>query len=99
MSVYDEIDNYFTSDVKKGLARKCFEKGKEWQRLAIIQKSLMGDQKYKAQLRKECYAYIKENVDTSDEKKVYGSIILMFILGAIISWVVQKILDRIFEKE
>lgn len=98
MSIENQIDTYFSSQPKRRLARKCLEKGKEWESKQIIEKG-SNDQKYRSQLKKECYAYIKENVDTSEEKKVYGSVILMFILGAIISWVVQKILDRIFEKE
>lgn len=98
MSIEQEIEHVFSGKLRQGLARKCLEKGKEWESKQIVEKGCK-DQKYKSQLKKECYAYIKENVDTSDEKKVYGSIILMFILGAIISWVVQKILDRIFEKE
>ena len=53
-------------------------------------------------LRKDCYNFVKENVE-EDVKEKYGSVFLTFILltvilPAIISWVVHRVLDELFNK-
>jgi|688.fasta_scaffold2040519_1 hypothetical protein len=106
---YSEIETdikfkYQNDHNRRALAEKCLEKGKEWVDKRVISspggleecRKLSNDSRYRSKLRKECYAYIRKNVEIREEEKVYGSIIFMIILGAVISWVVKKILDKLF---
>lgn len=91
-----EIENkYKDSPARKRLADKCLEKGREW----IT--TFFGDggaitASDKKRIKKECTAYIKKNVDTTDEVNVYGSFLLIIVFGAVVSWLVQRLLDEMF---
>lgn len=90
-----EVKVYYPVGARRRLAEKCLEKGKEWVELKKqIKDSNVNDRK---RLRSECSKYIKENVDTEPERQVYGSILFMIIFGAIISWLVQRLLDNLFK--
>lgn len=92
-----ELKVTYPVGAKRRLAEKCFEKGKEWVELKKqVKDTNRGDRK---RLRSECYKYIKENVNTDEERQVYGSIILTIIFGAIISWLIQRLLDNLFSEE
>lgn len=97
-----EIENkYKNSPARRRLAEKCLEKGREWidtfYNLAKVAKEsgaiTDADRKH---IKKECTAYIKKNVDTTDEVNVYGSFLLIIVFGAVISWIVQRLLDEMF---
>lgn len=97
---------YQKDNNRRVLAEKCLEKGKEWVETRVL--NVAGgfdewkktcDRSCRIKLRKECYAYIRKNVDITEEERVYGSVILAIILGAVISWIVKRILDKLFPKE
>jgi hypothetical protein len=86
---------YGESPIRKNLARQAVELGSKWANENAY-RNLYGDISQKNTCKKECYQYIKENIDATEAKQKYGSIILIFILGAVISWVVKRILDKLF---
>ncbi len=92
-----ELKVTYPSGPKRRIAEKCLEKGKEWVELKREVKDCnINDRK---RLKLECYKYIKDNVDVNEERKVVGSIIFMIIFGAIISWLVQRLLDNLFSED
>lgn len=96
MQISTEIETkYKNSPTRKRLADKCLEKGKEWLEKFYEETGEISASD-KKRVKKECAAYIKKNVDTTDEVNVYGSILTIFIIGAIISWLVQRFLDEMF---
>jgi len=98
-NLYDEINaKYVNSPNRKRLAEKCLEKAKEW--LDDFSEdndmSNLTEADFK-KMRRECIAYIKKNVNTDEERQIYGSVLLVIIMGAVISWLVQRLLDEIFD--
>lgn len=89
--ICDELQTKFAnSPARKRLAEKCLEKAKEWLATADITKD-------RKTVKKELTAYIKANVDCEEERNVYGSVLLVIVMGAVISWLVQRLLDNMFE--
>lgn len=91
-----EIENkYKDSPARKRLADKCLEKGREWIETFYGEGGTVTT-KDKKRIKKECTAYLKKNVDTTDEVNVYGSVLLMIVFGAVVSWLIQRLLDEMF---
>lgn len=102
---YEQISSeiaqkYSNSPNRKRLAEKCLEKAKEWleQFAEENDTSNLSQSDYK-QMKKDCSAYVKKNVDTTQERETYGSVLLVIVMGAVISWLVQRLLDEIFDEE
>ena len=98
-NLHDEINNkYANSPSRKRLAEKCLEKAKEWlhdfSKDNDISNLTEADLK---KMRRECISYIKNNVNTDEENKIYGSVLLVIVMGAVISWLVQRFLDEVFD--
>ena len=88
--ISEEIQNkYSTSPARKRLAEKCLEKAKEWLESADLNKD-------RKTIKKELTAYLKANVDCEEERNVYGSMLLLIVMGAVVSWLVQRLLDNMF---
>ena len=88
--ICEEIQNkYSTSPARKRLAEKCLEKAKEWLESADLTKD-------RKTIKKELTAYLKANVDCEEERNVYGSMLLLIVMGAGVSWLVQRLLDNMF---
>lgn len=86
---------YKGSPIRKNLARQAINLGSEWTE-QNINMGYFGKKEHKSYCKSECKKYIKERIDTTAAKEKYGSVILMIILGAIISWVIKRILDKLF---
>jgi hypothetical protein len=88
--ICDELQTKFAnSPVRKRLAEKCLEKAKEWLATADLTKD-------RKTIKKELTAYLKANVDCEEERNVYGSMLLLIVMGAVVSWLVQRLLDNMF---
>jgi uncharacterized membrane protein len=61
---------------------------------------LCEDLKSRRQYRKDCEAFVKENIlasrDVEAKSAVLTFILVYFVLPAVISWVVKKFLDNYF---
>lgn len=91
-----EIENkYKDSPARKRLADKCLEKGREWITTFFGEDGEIKPSD-KKRIKKECAAYIRKHVDTTDERNVYGSVLLVIVIGAVISWLIQRLLDEMF---
>lgn len=88
-------EKYSNSPHRKKLAEKCLEKANEW----LEANNPISTNQDKKKIKKECASYIKKNVDTTEEEQIYGSVLLMIIMGAVVSWLIQRLLDEIFDKE
>jgi hypothetical protein len=101
-SMDNEIEKKYGNGDKQRIAKKCLQYAQEWSRISMSAGVNFADSdscKRKA-LRKDCYDFVKENVE-EDVKYKYKSVFITFILitvilPAIISWVVGKILDELF---
>lgn len=89
---------YGDKTVRGRLAKQAIELGGRW----VDQNKTtgwFGDVKYKKHCKDACKQYIKDNINTEEAKEKYGSVILVIILGAVISWVIKRILDKLFPAE
>ena len=99
----NEIDKRYSDKNKKEIAKMCLQYAEEWAK--ISQNSVdfaNANSLERYELRRNCYEFVKSNVE-QEAKEKYGSIFLTFvllyvILPAIISWVVHRILDKMFTK-
>jgi hypothetical protein len=98
-NLHDEINaKYANSPSRKKLAEKCLEKAKEWLDNFSDENDISNLTNVDIKkMKRECTAYVKKNVDTGEERKIYGSVLLMIIMGAIVSWLVQRLLDELFD--
>lgn len=101
---YDQVSEeiktqYKNSPTRQKLAEKCLEKAKEWLERFYDENDVgnLTASDYK-RMRRECAAYVKKNVDATDERNVYGSVLLVIVMGAVISWLVQRLLDNMFDE-
>lgn len=96
----DIAQKYSNSPNRKRLAEKCLEKAKEWLEQFAEENDIsnLSRSDYK-QMKKDCSAYVKKNVDAAQERETYGSVLLVIVMGAVISWLVQRLLDEIFDEE
>lgn len=89
---------YGSEPIKRDLADQAIDLGARWAELNQPM-GWFGDKKYKNYCKSECKKYIKANINTERAREKYGSVILVFILGAVISWVIKRILDKLFPAE
>ncbi len=97
-----EIDQKYCDNKHKEIANMCLQYAEEWSRI-----SMQSDVDFsnvnllqRRSLRNQCYNFVKSNVE-NDIKEKYSSVFITFILiyvilPAIISWVVHRVLDRLF---
>lgn len=103
-SMDNQIAEKYCDSNKQEIAKKCLQYAREWSTMSMsagVDFSDASSCERKA-LRKDCYNFVKENVE-EDVKEKYGSVFLTFILltvilPAIISWVVHRVLDELFNK-
>ena len=107
-----EIESKYKKNNRQKIAEKCLQLGEEWTRIVS---GGFGDfsrfrvpagadpQAYKKDLKAECTQYIKDNLDPDEVKNFVPIWVLPFIfqvfLSTIISWIVRRIFDNMFEKE
>lgn len=103
-SMDNQIEEKYSDGNKREIAKKCLQYAREWSTMSMSAGVNFADASSceKKALRKDCYNFVKENVE-EDVRKKYGSVFLMFILltvilPAIIQWVVHKVLDELFNK-
>jgi len=93
---------YEGQDTYKEVAKKCLQYAEEW--TTICHDSGIrfngSDHIDRYTLRSECYDFVKDNIE-EDVKKRYGSIVLTWlfmyvVLPMIIKWVVNRVLERLF---
>jgi len=88
-----EIAFRYTDPVKRDLAEQSLILGEKW---VDMNSSMLKDKPSKIKCRRECSKYISSNINRDRAKQKYGSIILLMVIGAVIAWVVKRILDRLF---
>ena len=103
-SMDNEIEDKYSDGNKREIAKKCLQYARQWSTMSMSAGVDFSDVSscQKKVLRKDCYNFVKENVE-QDVKKKYGSVFLMFvllsvILPAIISWIVHQVLDELFNQ-
>ncbi len=101
-SMDNQIEEKFGDRNKQKIAKKCLQYAQEWSKICMSAGVSFADSNActKKALKKECYEFVKSNVE-EDVKEKYGSVFLTFILltvilPAIISWVVHRVLDELF---
>ena len=101
-SMDNQIEEKFCDENKREIAKKCLQYAQEWSKICMSAGVSFADSNActKKALKKECYEFVKSNVE-EDVKEKYGSVFLTFILltvilPAIISWVVHRVLDELF---
>lgn len=101
--VDSEIDKKYNDPHRKEIAKKCLHYAQEWATISQSSVDFSSVNAFeKRELRRNCYEFVKSNIE-DEAKEKYGSIFLTFILlyvvlPAIISWVVHRMLDKLFIK-
>ena len=109
-SIHSEIGSKYKKEKERKIAEKCLQLGEEWTRIVSGDLSDFtrfrlpagaDPEEWKDQLKEECRDYIKANLKREDVKGVAPTWIFPFILqmfiSAIISWIVRKLIDNLFE--
>lgn len=105
-------ERYANSPTKQRFARKCMVVAQEWLIHTPLQpggfQTIYGalhngpvtglSEKTRGRLYQMCRKYVKDNVDITEERQIYGSILVSWLIGAIISWIVKRLLDIWFPK-
>ena len=98
-----DIKEKYTDCKQKEIANQCLQYAQEW--ATICSSSGMDFQKVsgweRRELKRECFSFVKDNIaqEINDRKKhgaVFTFMFLYVILPAIISWIVHRVLDRLF---
>ena len=99
-----EIKGRFSDKNKQKIAEKCLQYAKEWSTISTAGgvEFSKTNRSEKIRLRNQCSEFVLENVKEEIEKE-YSSIFLTFILvsvilPAIITWVVHRVLDDLFNQ-
>lgn len=98
-----EIEKKYRDNNKKEIAKKCLQYAEEWAKISQHSVDFASANSFERyELRRNCYEFIRSNIEEEAREK-YGSVFLTFILlyvilPAIISWVVHKMLDKLFTK-
>ena len=96
------IDEKYSDSNHREIAKKCWQYAEEWSKICVHSdvdfKSASNSEKSK--YRQSCYNFVKDNIENDVQDK-YSSVFLTFIflyviLPAIISWVVHRVLDKLF---
>lgn len=95
-------DKYEGQDTYKEVAKKCLQYAEEWTTICHDSGIRFNDSDHidRYTLRSECCDFVKNNIE-EDAKKRYGSIVLTWlfmyvVLPMIIKWVVNRVLERLF---
>lgn len=103
--ITDDIQAKFKDPNKQKIAEKCLHYVKLWSTISTAGGTDFANASYseKRELRRQCIEFVKDNV-TDEIKAEYSSVFLTFILitviiPAIISWVVHRILDELFNPQ
>jgi hypothetical protein len=101
-SMDSQISEKYCDDNKKEIAKKCLQYTREWSTMSMSAgvDFSNADKCQRKSLKRDCYNFVYENVE-QDVKEKYGSVFLTFILltvilPAIISWIVHRVLDELF---
>ena len=104
-NIHDEIEGKYQEDSHKQIAKKCLQYAEEWATICYDNGVSFKDTDYADRyiLRNNCYEFVKENVE-DEAKQKYGSVILTWLLAyvvlpMIIKWVVNKVLERLFNND
>lgn len=100
--IREEICKKYPDNERRKIADLALEYANEWATIAT-ENGVVFDQcnKYsKKEMTQDCYDFVRNNIVESKEIEakfaVLGTIILYFLISAIVSWVVKKFLDNIF---
>lgn len=101
-SIAKEIDCKYSEKSHKQIAKKCLQYAEEWATICHqtginFENSDFADRYV---YYNQCYDFVKENIE-EDVKERHGSVILTWlfvyvVLPMIIKWVVNKVLERLF---
>jgi hypothetical protein len=95
-----EIEEKYGDDDRQKIAKKCLQYAQEWTNIASSNGTLASECSpvERAELRKQCKAFVKDNMRNDEDTKygsaILGVIILSFILPVIINWIVTKVLNK-----
>ena len=97
--IKSEINKEFPDTERNTIAKLALKYTQEWTSIASAN-GLCEDLKSRRQYRKDCEAFVKENIlasrDVEAKSAVLTFILIYFVLPAVISWVVKKFLDNYF---
>jgi len=97
--IKSEINREFPDTERNTIAKLALKYTQEWASIASAN-GLCEDLKSRRQYRKDCEAFVKENIlasrDVEAKSAVLTFILVYFVLPAVISWVVKKFLDNYF---
>ena len=96
-----EIEKRYRDNNKKEIAKRCLQYAEEWAKISQHSVDFASANSFERyELRKNCYDFVRSNIEQEAREK-YSSVFLTFILlyvilPAIISWVVHRMLDKLF---
>ena len=95
-----EIEEKYGDDGRQKIAKKCLQYAQEWTSIASSNGTIASECSpvERAALRKQCKAFVKDNMQNDEETKrgsaILGFLVLSFILPVIINWIVTKVLNK-----
>ena len=102
VKIEDEICSEYSLDRDRKIAKKCLQYAKEWATICHQSGVTFDNADFSDRYvhYNNCYDFVEENVQNDIEKR-YGSVILTWlfvyvVLPMIIKWVVNKVLERLF---
>ena len=100
--IENEICSEYSSERDRKIANKCLQYAKEWATICHQSGVTFANADYADRYvhYNNCYDFVEENIQEDVEKR-YGSVILTWlfvyvVLPMIIKWVVNKVLERLF---
>ncbi len=100
----DDIEQRFSDPNKQKIAEKCLHYIRQWSTISTAGGTDFSatNRMERRELRRQCIDFVKDNVKQEVEEE-YGSVFLTFILitvilPAIISWMVHRVLDDLFNQ-
>ena len=102
VDLQSEINEKYCDKKHKEIANMCLQYAEEWSKISM-QSDIdfsSADFLQRRSLMNQCYDFVKDNVE-KDIKEKYSSVFITFILiyvilPAIISWIVHRVLDKLF---
>lgn len=88
--ITNEITGNYAS-ARQSIAEKLLDIGYDWAKVS------RGSKLSKRELRKQCREYIVKNNNLKPVQFGLSSIFFFFVLRILITWVANKILDRMFK--
>lgn len=100
--IKEEINKQYSESFHREIAKKCLQYAEEWATICHQSGVTFNDSDYADRyvLYNNCYDFVQENIE-QDAKERYGSVILTWlfvyvVLPMIIKWVVNRVLERLF---